>query len=117
MRCFTKLFVALFFASLLALFTEGCKPSVGGNAKAFDTASPEVKTAWAQSLAAAKTNDFAGAIVGLQRLKQQTGLSAQQTEAIDKSLTAVSDQMYEAANNGDANAKKAINDLRLLRGR
>jgi hypothetical protein len=46
-----------------------------------------------------------------------TNLAPQQAEAVREVSTAVSDEMYEAANKGDAKAKQAIEDLRKQSGR
>ena len=50
-------------------------------------------------------------------LGKQPGLTADQTKAVEQTVTAVSDQMYAAASKGDAAAEQAIQELRSLRGR
>jgi hypothetical protein len=109
--------LACFCFLTLLVAASGCKPAVGSDGKQFQTATPEIKGSWDRAMAAAKTNDFAVAITTLQRLRLEPGMTPAQTQAIDKSLTTLNDQMYEAANSGDEKAKKAINDLRILRGR
>lgn len=86
-----------------------------GKSRLFASAPPEVKEKWDIAAAAAGTNDFALAMLSLQQLQALTNLTAEQRQAVGQTATAISDQMYEAANKGDANAQKAIDDLRKLR--
>ena len=94
------------------LLWAGCGKSVGDGAKVFASANPEIKTAWEKCQTAAKAKDYAAALSALQQLKTQPGLTPDQVKAIEQTATAVSDQMYEAANKGDAKAVEAINQLR-----
>ncbi len=66
---------------------------------------------------AIRANDYAGALTNIQLLSASPGLSADQTAVLQQTGTAVSDQMYDAANKGDARAKAAIEQLRKLRSR
>jgi hypothetical protein len=106
---------------LLGLLLAGCGGSPQSvatrGAKAFQSAPPETKAAWDAAIAAIKTNGYTSASLALQQLMTQPGLTPQQTRAAQETGTALSDQMYEAANKGDANAKQAIDELRKLRGR
>lgn len=96
----------------LALGLTACKPGAPSAEKAFATASPEVKASWASANAAMTTNGYATAILQLQELRAAPGLTADQQKVIDAKSTAISDQMYAAANKDDPAAKKAIEDLR-----
>lgn len=106
---------------LIALCLAGC----GGSAesrmshydKAFGSAPPELKTQWDSALNAVKSKDYAVALGTLNKLAVITNLAPQQAEAVREVSTAVSDEMYEAANKGDAKAKQAIEDLRKQSGR
>lgn len=108
-------------AGLAGLVLVACGKSAGsvaaGKARLFASAPAETKGKWDIAAAAATTNDFALAIVTLQQLQTQTNLTAEQRQAVDQTATAVSDQMYDAANKGDPKAQKAIDDLRKLRQR
>jgi hypothetical protein len=90
---------------------------ISKNDAAFKSATPEVKTAWETQKAAMKTNGYAVAMTSLMGLKSAPGLSPEQSKAIDETVTAVSDQMYDAANRDDPAAKQAIEDLRGKMGR
>ena len=68
-------------------------------------------------MAAIKTNGYVAATLAIQKVMEQPGLTPKQTQAAQETGVALSDQMYEAANKGDANAKQAIDDLRKLRTR
>ena len=104
-----------------ALCLAGCGKSAEGlssaNAKLFASAPAEVKTAWDAASAAIATNGYATAILSLQKLQGLPALTAEQLKAVNETVTAVSDQMYEKANKGDAGAKEAINQLRGAQGR
>jgi hypothetical protein len=86
------------------------------NAKLFAAAPASVKSQWDAASAAIATNGYTPAIVALKNLQQQS-LSPEQLKAVNDTVTAVSDQMYAAANKGDAAAKQAIQDLRKAMGR
>ncbi len=105
------------FTAILTFAFLGCKPSAPSGEQAFANASPELKAAWQKASDAAKANDYAGALVLLQDLKNRQGLTPEQQQAVDKTATAVSDKMYEAAGNGDPKAKQALDDMRKVRGR
>ena len=113
MRKGVRLITAL---SLLGLALVGCTKnaaSIGASDDpAFRSADPELKAGWETALAAAKTNGYATAILTLKRLQTRTNLTPEQAKAIGETATAVRDQMYDAANKGDANAVNAIKELR-----
>jgi hypothetical protein len=117
MKTFTAFFLTLSLLALFGVLVAGCGKKSGGDAKAFDSASTEIKAAWDKGLAAAKAKDYVAAISALQQLKTQTGLTPDQLKAVEEEATAISDEMYAAANKGDAKAKDAINKLRQLQRR
>ena len=118
-RSFSSVLVLL----LLLLGAAGCGRSknLGGvadsNAKHFAKATPEIKAAWDAAVAATKAKDYAGALDAFGKLSHMPGLTAEQTTGLQATATAVSDAMYDAANNGDADAQKAIEKLRVIKAR
>jgi hypothetical protein len=100
----------------MTILLAGCSrsgASVGsGYAKAFQSADTQIKAGWESAMSALKTNGFAPAVLGLQRLKEQGKLTPEQLQAVEATVTAASDQMYAAANQGDAQARQAIEELR-----
>lgn len=100
---------------LLGLVVAGCKKDAAGlgsqYAKAFDAAAPELKTRWQAALAAVNTNGYTVAVLTLRELSQGT-LTPDQSQAVTETLRAINDQMYDAANQGNAAAKAAIDELR-----
>jgi len=121
-RAVNKSFIVktcLFFLVVSAL--AGCSKSsdaiASSRSKAFDSASPQIKTAWENAIAAAKSHDYALAITGLNSLASDTNLTAEQLQAVRDTGRAVSDEMRAALNRGDENAKKAVEDMRQMRSR
>jgi hypothetical protein len=104
---------------LLAGSLAGC----GGSAqsrmsryeKAFNTAPQELKAQWDIALNAVKSKDYAVAVGTLNQIAVITNLAPEQAVAVREVSTAVSDEMYDAANKGDPKAKQAIEDLRKSR--
>jgi hypothetical protein len=80
--------------------------------KTFEVAAPEAKEAWDTVLRSAKANDYASAILTLQKLRTMTDLNPIQSNSVVQADTALRAQMTAAAKKGDANAQKAIEDLR-----
>lgn len=111
-----KLRLLLCVAGMLAGLTlTGCKKDAAGlgsqYAKAFDAAAPELKARWQTALTAVKTNGYSVAVLTLRELSQAT-LTPDQSQAVTETLRAINDQMYDAANQGNAAAKSAIDELR-----
>jgi len=104
--------------ALIALAFMGCSKSatsVGSHhAEAFQSADAQTKALWDTALAAVKTNGYAVAFVTLKSLQAQPGLTPQQLQAVNETATAVSDQMYAAANRNDPAALQAIEELRQI---
>jgi len=111
----------LVFALVLTTLVIGCSRSANSLAssgnKAFQNAPPAVKADWDIAAAALGKNDYCTAILTLRKLQEAPNLTPEQTEIVKKTATAASDQMYDGANKGDANAKKSIEDLRKAMGR
>jgi hypothetical protein len=122
MRAILKLTVAVCLAGSFLLFPVGCGKKnaaalTTANDEAFKSATPEVKAAWETAKAAMKTNGYAAAIMSLQTGRALPGVNPQQAKAFDETVTAVSDQMYDAANRDDPAGKQAIEDLRGVQAR
>ena len=93
----------------------GCKKSgqtAAADPKVFDSASSELKEAWSTALSAFQTNDYATAYITLGQMRKQAGLNEAQNLAIAAESTLVHTRMDEAAQKGDPNALKAIQDIR-----
>ena len=86
------------------------------NAKLFQAGDPQLKALWDTANLAMKTNGFLAASLALQKL-HQAQLTPEQLRAVEQMGAAVSDQMYDAANKGDAGAAEAIKELRKLSAR
>jgi Sec-independent protein translocase protein TatA len=101
---------------VVALVLSGCGKSAGSAAaegqKAFQSAPKEVKAEWDRAISAIKANDYATALITFRDLQSQTNLTQEQMDAVGKTATAISDQMYAKANKGDAKANEAIETLR-----
>jgi hypothetical protein len=112
------------FASLqllaLALLLSGCGPGAPkvttADNKAFETASPELKQDWAQSQAAAGTNNYTVALVTLRSMLAQN-LSIEQIEAVQNAMRACNAKLMKAVENGDPAAQKALEALKSSGGR
>jgi hypothetical protein len=116
MKTYGKFVAIIGLTALMGVAVTGCSKSANAIAssgtKAFESAPPETKAAWESAMAAVKSNDAATALLAFGKLRAQPGLTPEQIQAVDKTAAAVSEQMYAAANKGDPNAKKAIEDLR-----
>jgi len=88
----------------------GCKKPVqttvapGVAATAFDSASPELKEAWGTVLTAAKSDDYATALLTIGQMRKQADLTLAQTNALINEFVFVHNRMEEAMKNGDTNA-------------
>jgi hypothetical protein len=100
---------------LLATLIVGCgqksaPPPPKLNANAFENASPELKQMWEQATTSAANNQFGPAIVTLRDLSRQP-LSPQQMDATHDAVVIYANQLRERVKAGDADAKKALEDL------
>lgn len=108
--------VPLVLLATLAGCSKDAESLGSARSKLFQSADPAIKAQWEAANASVKTNGYAEAIIGFKRL-QGANLSPEQRKAVDETVTAVSDQMYEAANKGEAGAIKAVQHLRDVSGR
>jgi len=100
----------------LGFAATGCKkPTQAATAvetHVFDSATPELKDAWSTVLSAAQTNDYATAYLTLGQMRGQPSLTEAQIRAIAAQSTLVHALMNDAAQKGDSNALRAIQDIR-----
>jgi len=105
----------IIFASLCAGLLFGCGQSgnklTSADAKAFDSATPELKEKWQKAQSAITTNDYVGAIVTL-RAMANAALSKPQVEAVRNALSSYDAKMMKAVDRGDPAAEKAFETLR-----
>lgn len=117
MKRYACLFV---FALALSLAGFGCGKkggtAIADGAKMFDS-NPAAKESYAKAMATLGTNDFVGATLLLQSIRAMPNPTPEQTEALNAALAEVDNKMYERINKGDANAKKALEELRKMRQR
>jgi len=103
----------LALATMLGLSVTGC--GQGGlsvrDSGEFQGAAPELKTQWQTAVQAAKTNGYLVAYTTLQKLQTQTGLNPAQAKAVEELLGVVGTRMFNAANNGDPEATKAVKEV------
>ncbi len=106
-----------FLAVLVApLLVGGCGQKAGpalsaGDKQAFDKAPAEVKQVWDRVLAADRTNDYVLAQNLLYKLSRQP-LPPEQRDAVSNETAVLSKRMYDAAEQGDATALNAMQELR-----
>jgi hypothetical protein len=107
-------FIGVIGVALLTL--SGCSksaaPDATQQAKAFQSATPQNQAAWNRALEAAKTNDFALAILTFRTLQGQTDLTPEQRTAVTDRMTAANEQLAAAVQKGDSNAVKALEEIR-----
>jgi hypothetical protein len=99
----------------LGFAATGCKKPTQTTAvdtHVFDTAASELKEAWSTALSADQTNDYATAYLTLRQMQGQPVLNAAQIRAIAAQSTLVHARMNDAAQKGDPNALRAIQDIR-----
>ena len=108
--------IAITMLLTMGFATTGCGnkggPSVASDSKAFEVASPEIKTDWEKARSAAASHDYATAILTCRRLQTQGGLTPQQLTAVTGAITAVNNQLLEAAQKGDQKAIQALEEVR-----
>jgi len=105
---------------VLTVSLFGCNKSASGtgskHSKLFTSADPAIKAAWETAMAAVGTNGYVTASQSFKELLAST-LTPDQVKAVTETATALSDQMYAAANSGDANAIAALKELGKTKGR
>ena len=106
--------VFVYIAGLAAfcLLLDGCGQS--GDKAAFDSASPEIKACWLQSLADDNANNYVAANTNLVSLLGWD-ITPAQLSAVQAALNVLNERMNNAAAHGDAAAQKALETLRTMR--
>jgi hypothetical protein len=108
----TALFVCL---CIFIFVVAGCgsgsaKPSTA-QLGAFDGAPDEVKQAWKKALDAEQASDYVGAQTSFESLSK-LDLAPQQKQALDSEFFSFQDRLYQAAEKGNQEAIKAMQDIR-----
>lgn len=96
---------------------KGSNKITADSQAAMASADPAIKVKWDSAMSAAKSNEYAGAIIILKSMVDDPKLTPEQKTAVENSMKAVSDEMYDALNRGDAKAQQAIEQLRTMSGR
>jgi hypothetical protein len=83
--------------------------------QAFVTANPEVKKTAEVASEALRTADYEKAVQSLQAIKARENLTFEQGMTIHNSMVALEARLISAADGGDANAKRAYEQLKKSR--
>ena len=102
---------ALLAAATLMMTGCGKRPLAVHDSDAFQASAPELKRQWQIAFAAAKTNGYLVAYSNLQNLRSQPNLTAPQATAVEELIGVVGTRMFNAANNGDPEATKALKEV------
>lgn len=108
--------LVLVLGALAVLPGAGCSKSntaakvTSADAKAFDSAAPEVKDAWTKLLAADAATNYMEAVTLIKSLKNMQ-MSDQQADAVAKETRSFCERMSDAAKNNDPAAVKGVNLL------
>jgi hypothetical protein len=81
------------------------------NSESFKSAAPELKATWQTAVVAAKTNGYLSAYTNLHSLQTNSSLNAEQSQAVTDLLGVVGTRMFNAANEGDPEATKALKEV------
>jgi hypothetical protein len=108
---FLRLWWTVCAVAALALLPGCSKSGPSGNvqASAFDSAPADVKQLWNDAMSSWKAHHFAQAADKFVAVKGRSGeLSAPQVEALTRAIDEFGSETFKAANNGDAEATKAV---------
>jgi hypothetical protein len=83
--------------------------------RAFAGANAEVKSFSSAASQALQTADYEGAVQSLQMIREKGGLTADQGMAVHNSMVSLEAKLISAMSSGDANAKRAYEQLRKSR--
>jgi hypothetical protein len=83
--------------------------------RAFAGASAEVKSFSSAASQALQTADYEGAVQSLQMIREKGGLTADQGMAVHSSMVSLEAKLISAMGAGDANAKRAYEQLKKAR--
>ena len=97
---------------LTVVALAGCGRSGAGDAKSFDAAPPDLKAVWEKAVAADKTNDYVGAVLGYKEiLSHRDTLAPPQVKAVEGASGKLYQRLADAATQGDAPAREALATL------
>lgn len=107
--------LALAALAIITLVSGGCGKSASSVAASHSdlfTSAP-LKDEWDTAMAAMQTNGFVIAVTNLNKMRLENPTpSPDQLAAINGTIKALNKQMLDLANNGDANARSALEQLR-----
>ena len=96
-------------------FVNGCKressPSISDGTKAFKSAAPELREAWAAAVEAERTNGYVVAYATLIQLRHPSVLSPEQLQAVNALYHSLTMHLSEAVQRGDPAAKSAAEEI------
>ena len=102
-------------AVLLSFIAGGCSksgPSKNISSSAFDSAPAETKQLWTDAMSAWKRHNYPEAAKNFVSLQTTaTNLSAQQKDELTKASDEFGQEAFTKANNGDAEATKAVQTI------
>ncbi|HSU52669.1 MAG TPA: hypothetical protein VLT36_01270 [Candidatus Dormibacteraeota bacterium] len=84
------------------------------DSESFKSATPQLQSSWQACVAGAKTNGYLFAYTNLLALQSQSGLTPEQSKAVEDLMGVVGTRMFEAANKGDAEATKALKQVQAI---
>lgn len=102
-------------AIAIGVTAGGCSKSGPSNisSSVFDSAPAEFKQLWNDSMAAWKKHQYPQAATNFVSLQSKSAsLSTQQTEELNKAVDEFGQEVFNAANKGDAAATEAVKALR-----
>ena len=85
--------------------------------KVFASATGEIKEGWTAVVTALKSKDYAATLAAVGKLDSNPSLTPEQKSGLRETAKAVSDEMYDLANQGDQNALNALKDLKKANSR
>jgi uncharacterized protein with FMN-binding domain len=113
-----KYSLTLLMLALTCVFLAACGKPNPTRSEAFNKAAPEIREVWEKAIVADRGNDYVAAGNGYRGLLlQRAKLTEEQIEALSVASAAFNQRLNSAANNGDADAKKAIAQLMAEQGR
>lgn len=106
---------------LVCLVVAGCKkngPSGNIYSAAFDSAPAESKQSWNDAMSAWKNHKYLEAANKFASLQTAaTNLSTEQKDALTKAMDEFGQEAFKKANDGDADATKAVQAVNAVMGR
>ena len=95
-----------------SLMITGCGKGGAGGSSSFDSAAPEVKSAWDKACSADQANDYVNAATGYKSiLAVRDTLKPEQVTAVQEASGKLNQRLVDASTKGDANARQALNTL------